>query len=79
MAASYWAEQTLLSTAETEIKTISDEAKRATKDEDEYARTVTEVQDVEFGESDATAKSCEICDKECASDTETTITREIEM
>jgi len=43
MAASYWAEQTLLSTAETEIKTISDEAKRATKDEDEYARTVTEV------------------------------------
>lgn len=68
----------MFESADSEIKTITEETKKATKYESEYAKSVTEVVDVEFGEADATAKSCQVCDKECAMDTETTITREIE-
>ena len=42
------------------------------------AKTVSLVSDVEYGEADSTAASCQVCDKECAADTEMTITREIE-
>jgi len=68
----------MFASAESEIKTITEETKKASKYEAEYAKTVTEVVEVEFGEADATAKSCQVCDKECSMDTETTITREIE-
>ena len=68
----------MFASAESEIKTIIEETKKASKYEAEYAKTVTEVVEVEFGEADATAKSCQVCDKECSMDTETTITREIE-
>ena len=74
----YWTEQTMYSSAETEITTIAQEATKATKYEAEYAKTVTLVSDVEYGEADSTAASCQVCDKECATDTEMTITREIE-
>ena len=75
---SYWAEQTMFMTAETEIKSVTEEAKKATKYESEYAKSVSIVSDVDFGEAEAAAKSCQICDKECANDSEMTITREIE-
>ena len=68
----------MFASAESEIKTITEETKKASKYEAEYAKTVTEVVEVEIGEADATAKSCQVCDKECSMDTETTITREIE-
>lgn len=74
----YWIEQSLLTTSESEIKTVSEQATKAAKYESEYATTVSIVTDVDFGEADATAASCQVCDRECASDTEMTLTREIE-
>jgi len=74
----YWVEQSLLTTSESEIKVVAEQAKRAEKYEKEYASTVSTVTDVDFGEADATAASCQVCDRECASDTEMTLTREIE-
>merc|ERR1712238_463216 len=74
----YWIDQTLMTTQETEIKTINEQATRAAKYEAEYASTVTIVTDIDFGEADATAASCQVCDRECSSDTEMTLTREIE-
>ena len=41
-------------------------------------KTITTVTDVDFGEADATAASCQVCDRECSQDTEMTLTREIE-
>lgn len=74
----YWVQQYVLTSSESEIKTISLQAERATKYEAEYASTVSIVTDVDFGEADATAASCQVCDRECATDTEMTLTREIE-
>lgn len=74
----YWVEQHTLMTSESEIKTISEQSARATKYEADYAATVSIVTDVDFGEADATAASCQVCDRECATDTEMTLTREIE-
>lgn len=55
---SYWREQNLLLTTETEIKSVTEQVKKATKYESEYAKTVTEVSEVEFGEAEATAAQC---------------------
>ena len=74
----YWVEQHTLMTSESEIKTNSEQSARATKYEADYAATVSIVTDVDFGEADATAASCQVCDRECATDTEMTLTREIE-
>ena len=74
----YWVEQSMLTTSESEIKVVAEQAKRADKYESEYASTVTTVTEVDFGEADATAASCQVCDRECATDTEMTLTREIE-
>ena len=75
---SYWREQNLLQTSETEIKTVTEQVKRATKYEAEYAKTITDISEVEFGEAEAAAATCQLCDHECSADSEKTLTRELE-